>query len=172
MAEEEDQSEEGAEGEPTEGGGKKKLIIIVAGVLLLLIGGGAGAYFMGLLDPLLGGEEEVEAVEEGQPEYKGDPIFFDLEELIVNLNVTSGKSVFLKMRISLELYQPSDVAKIEKSMPKIVDGFQSYLRELRVEDLEGSAGIYRLREELLRRVVSSSAPARVKNVLFREMLVQ
>ena len=40
--------------------------------------------------------------------------------------------------------------RIEAVMPRIVDNFQIYLRELRLEDLRGSAGIYRLREELLR----------------------
>ena len=172
MAEEEVQDEEGEEDESSSSGGKKKLIIIIVAVLLLLVGGGAGAYFLGLLEPLLGGEEEVEKPVEGEEEYKGDPVFFDLEEILVNLSVGSGKTVFLKIRISLELSKPSDVANIEKSMPKIVDGFQSYLRELKVEDLEGSAGIYRLREELMRRVVSTSAPAKIKNVLFREMLIQ
>ena len=171
MAEEEAQDEEGEEGS-SGGGGKKKLIIIIAAVLLLLIGGVAGAYFMGLLDPLLGGEEEIEEVEQGAEEYVGDPIFFDLEDILVNLNVEGGKTVFLKMRISLELSKPSDVGKVEKVLPKVVDGFQSYLRELRIEDLEGSVGIYRLREELMRRVASTAAPAQIKNILFREMLIQ
>ena len=173
MAEEEEQNEEDGEGEASGGGGKTKLIIIVAILLLLVVGGAAGAYFMGLLDPLLGGEEAAaEEQEEGAPAYSGDPVFFELEEILVNLNVGGGKTVFLKIRLSLELGKPSDVTKVEKSMPKIVDGFQAYLRELRVEDLEGSVGMYRLREELMRRVVSNAAPAVVKNVLFREMLVQ
>ena len=172
MAEEEVNEDEG-EGESSGGGGKKKLIIIIAAVLLLLIGGVAGAYFMGLLDPLLGGgDEEVEEVDGNKTEYVGDPIFFDLEEIIVNLNVEGGKTVFLKMRISLELRAPGDVEKVEKSIPKVIDGFQAYLRELRVEDLEGSIGMYRLREELMRRAISSAAPAGIKNILFREMLIQ
>jgi flagellar protein FliL len=57
-------------------------------------------------------------------------------------------------------------------MPRIIDNFQVYLRELRVEDLRGSGGIYRLREELLTRVNAATAPAKVVDVLFKEMLVQ
>ena len=56
--------------------------------------------------------------------------------------------------------------------PRIIDHFQVYLRELRVEDLRGSAGIYRLREELLARVNAAVKPTKVENVLFREVLVQ
>ena len=85
MAEEEDQKSDDGEEEPSEGGGKKKLIIIIAIVLLLIIGGVAGAYFMGLLDPLLGGEEPTEEIDEGAPAYSGDPVFFELEEILVKL---------------------------------------------------------------------------------------
>ncbi len=57
-------------------------------------------------------------------------------------------------------------------MPRIIDNFQVYLRELRVEDLKGSAGMYRLREEMLIRVSAAVAPAKINDVLFKEMLVQ
>jgi len=175
MAEEKDQNdgEKGEEeGEASEGGGNKKLIIIIAVVLLLLVGGAAGAYFMGLLDPLLGGDETPEESEEIAEKYTGDPVFFELEEILVNLNASGGKTVFLKLKLSLELEKPSDKEKIQKTLPKVIDGFQIYLRELRVDDLEGAAGLYRLREELMRRLTSTTAPLVIKNVLFREMLIQ
>jgi flagellar protein FliL len=57
-------------------------------------------------------------------------------------------------------------------MPRIIDTFVTYLRELRPEDLRGSAGLMRLREEMLVRVQAAARPARVTDVLFREMLVQ
>jgi flagellar FliL protein len=57
-------------------------------------------------------------------------------------------------------------------MPRIMDAFQTYLRELRPSDLEGSAGLYRLKEELTRRVNASIAPARINAVLFKEIVVQ
>jgi flagellar protein FliL len=57
-------------------------------------------------------------------------------------------------------------------LPRIIDNFQVYLRELRVEDLKGSGGMYRLREELLLRVNAAVAPAKINDVLFKEMLVQ
>ena len=174
---------EDGEGEDDEegssGGGKKKLIIIIAAVLLLLIGGGAGAFFMGLLDPLLGVEEHAEAADgaaaegeggEGAP--AGAAVFYDLPEMLVNLNTGDRKATFLKIKVSLEVPSPKEIPKLQALMPRVIDNFQVYLRELRIDDLKGSAGMYRLREELLTRVNAAIAPAKVNAVLFKEMLVQ
>jgi len=159
----------------SEGSGKKKLFIIIGLVLLVLVGGLAGAYFTGLLDPVLEmivGKEVASGGGEDGDEDSGSSVFYDLEELLVNLNTGGRKSSFLKIRVSLELERAEDIPRIENVMPRVIDNFQTYLRELRIDDLKGSAGMYRLREELLRRVSIAAAPARVKDVLFKEMLVQ
>jgi flagellar protein FliL len=57
-------------------------------------------------------------------------------------------------------------------LPRVIDTLITYMRELRPDDLRGSAGLVRLREELLARIKVSAAPARVNDVLFREILVQ
>ena len=111
-------------------------------------------------------------VEEEQEVAIEDVVFFPLEEIIVNLNTGGRKSSFLKIRISLELTNSEDIPRIRDVMPRIMDNFQVYLRELRIEDLKGSAGMYRLREELLSRVNAAAAPAKINDVLFKEMLVQ
>jgi len=153
-------------------GGKKKLIIIAV-VLLLAIGGIAAAYFTGLLQPVIELITSEKATEEEEKTVdQENVVFFPLEELIVNLNTGGRKSTFLKIRISLELADGGDISRIESVMPRIMDNFQVYLRELRIEDLKGSAGMYRLREELLTRVNAAIAPAKVQDVLFKEMLVQ
>jgi flagellar FliL protein len=168
--------EEGAEA-PEEGaaeaaprlGGKKKLIIMIAAPLLLLLITGAGLYFTGILGKFLGEKSEAEVAKEAPPK---QTVFYDLPDLLVNLNGGGKKASFLKMTISLELENQVDVAKLQSVMPRIIDNFQIYLRELRVEDLKGSAGMYRLREELLLRVNAAAAPAKIVDVLFKEMLVQ
>jgi len=143
-------------------GGKKKLIIIAV-VLLLAIGGIAAAYFTGLLQPIIELITGEEATKEEEKEVdKENAVFFPLEELIVNLNAGGRKSTFLKIRISLELADGEDISRIESVMPRIMDNFQVYLRELRIEDLKGSAGMYRLREELLTRVNAAAAPAKIR----------
>jgi len=168
-----DDEEEGGSG----GGGKKK-ILLLAIPLVLILGGAAGAYFTGLLDPLLGVEETVEGEDGEGPAVgpDGEPLqvaFTDLPEILVNLNTTGRKSSFLKIRVSLELANSLDVPQVEAVQDRVVDAFQVYLRELRVEDLKGSAGMYRLREELLARVNAAVGPGvKVNDVLFKEMLVQ
>lgn len=152
-------------------------MIVIAAVLVLILGGAAAAYFTGLLQPvidMLSGGENAEMVD-GQEQTQiisGDAVFYDLQEMLVNLNTGGRKAVYLKIRVSLELENADDIVKVEEMMPRIVDNFQIYLRELRIEDLKGSAGMYRLREELLKRVNVAVAPAKVNDVLFKEMLVQ
>lgn len=167
--------EDGEGGEGGKKGGKKKLLILIGVALLLVVGGAAAAYFTGLMDPLTemlagGGGHQKAAGEEGAP--PAVAVFHELPELLVNLNTGGRKSTFLKIRISLELETAEDIPKIEGVMPRVIDNFQVYLRELRVEDLKGSEGMYRLREELLMRVSAAAAPAKVNDVLFKEMLVQ
>ncbi len=155
-------------------GSSKKLLLIIGVVLLLAVGGIAAAYFTGLLDPVIawitGGEEQGQ--EEEQAESEKDAVFFPLEEVIVNLNTGGRQSTFLKIKISLELADTVDISRIETVMPRIMDNFQVYLRELRIEDLKGAAGMHRLREELLTRINVVTAPTKVNDVLFKEMLVQ
>ena len=153
-------------------GGSKKLLLIVSVILLLVVGGFAAAYFTGLVDPVIAWITGDDVQEEDQVASKGDAVFFPLEEVIVNLNTGGRQSTFLKIKISLELADAGDISRIETVMPRIMDNFQVYLRELRIEDLKGAAGMYRLREELLTRVNIAAAPAKINDVLFKEMLVQ
>jgi flagellar FliL protein len=162
--------EDGAEGaaEGAAPAGKRKLslkliIIIAAGALVVLGGGGAGAYFM------FRGHDEAHAAD--------SPVkaatFFDLPEVLVNLsNAGSDRTQYLKIKVVLELPDPKLTADIQPVMPRVMDAFQTYLRELRPTDLDGSAGLYRLKEELTRRVNAAIAPNRINAVLFKEIVVQ
>ena len=134
------------------------------------IGGIAGAFFTGLLDPLLGAES-AEEDHEASP-LASNVLFYDLPEMLVNLNTGGKQTNYLKIKVSLEVESEAMLAQLEALLPRVVDNFQVYLRELRVEDLNGSAGLYRLKEELLVRVNTAIKPHKVKDVLFREMLVQ
>lgn len=164
---------------PSKSGGMKKLLLFVVLPLLLVVGGAAGAYFSGAADPLFkmfsGGGDSHKAEGHEEPAaaaHSGPAIFYDLPEMLVNLNSPGRKQTFLKIRVALELSDPLDVQRIEQVMPRIVDNFQVHLRELRVEDLQGAAGLYRLREQLLERVKAAAKPAKIQDVLFKEMLVQ
>jgi len=161
------------EGEGAGDAPKKKLSgkkIILFFVLPLLIVGGSTAAL--LLSGMFGGSKEQAAHGSAQPAAAPKAVFFDLPDMLVNLNATGRRPIFLKMQVSLELASDADVPRLQSLSPRIIDTFQVYLRELRVDDLRGSAGIYRLREELLARVNATVRPVRVKDVLFKEMLVQ
>jgi len=181
MAEDLEEEIEAGEDAGEEGGasakkhGKKMLFIIIGAAVLVVIGGLAGAWFTGLLDPVVamitGKPAETAASKEGAKS-AGDVVFLDLPEMLVNLNTGGRKAAYLKMRVSLELQNQQDVPKVEALMTRITDAFNVFLRELRVDDLKGSAGMYRLREEMLARVGAAVAPVKVNDVLFKEMLVQ
>lgn len=156
-----------AEGEDAGGeapaGSKKKLIAIVAAVLLL---GGGGGYVV--MKKKGDGHADPAAV------IKMPVVFLDVREMMVNLSTEPGqdKARFAKLRIALELKDAKVEGEVKPLMPRIEDTFQVYLRELRASDLAGSAGLYRLREELLRRVNVAIHPARAEAVLFKEVVVQ
>ena len=160
----EDEDEEG-EGGPKKGG-KKKLIIIGGSVLLLLITGGAGVFFSGFLDEMLGIEEDTGIIIlEGK-------VFYKLEDITLNLNPEGPKSRFMKLGLTLVLLNEEDIVRIESRIPRIIDNVTAYMRELKPEELAGSANFYRVRENLLMRVQVAVAPVKVTSILFNSALIQ
>jgi flagellar FliL protein len=140
-----------------------KWMLIGLGALLVLGGGGGAAWYMLAPKP-----EPKVAVPAAKP-----AVFVDLPEVLVNLSsVGSDRTQYLKVKVVLELPDQQMVQQIQPVMPRVMDAFQTYLRELRAGDLDGSAGLYRLKEELTRRVNASIAPSRVNAVLFKEIVVQ
>jgi flagellar FliL protein len=135
---------------------------MVGGGALLLGGGGYGAFAM------LGHEKHAEAAPAPKP-----AVFLDMPEVLVNLNnAGSDRTQYLKVKVVLELPDEKLSEEIKPEMPRIMDTFQTYLRELRPTDLDGSAGLYRLKEELTKRVNIAIAPNKVNAVLFKEIIVQ
>jgi len=180
---------EAGDGKAASKGGKRKLLLIL--VPVLLVGAGAGGWFSGVLPRLLGRGEpaahgEAGAHGEGKAHGEGGghgapaapekaeakaPVFMDMPDIVANLNA-GRRPAFIKLKAKFELSKPEDAVALQAAMPRIVDLFQSYLREMRPEELRGTAGTYRLREELIARTNIAAHPARVLNVLFTEMLVQ
>src|SRR5262245_16856397 len=143
-----------------------KLIAMVAAGLLVVAGGGTGAYLF------FAGKKKHEEEKAHAPVVK--PVaFIEVPDVMVNLsNPGSDRTLYLKVKIVLEVPDQELVKQIQPFMPRVMDAFQTYLRELRPMDLEGSAGLYRLKEELTRRVNVSIEPARINAVLFKEILIQ
>ncbi len=185
-AEDAEDAEEGADAEGAENkkGGKKKLLFIAAPAALLLLLGGGAAFF------LMGGEDEVQTAEAGEAGDDGDPLdqraeegvyvaemsehpeFYQLPELLVNIEASSGGTTYLKLNLMFQIPDPEMAALLDARMPLVMNQYQGFLRELREEDLYGSAGTHRLRLELLRRANLALAPSRIDAVLIQDMLIQ
>ncbi len=177
----EDEAPEGGDAEPKKKGKKGPLLLLVAlPALVLLLGGAAGAMF---LLKGKGGDEHAAAEGEHAPAAGGhggargeaaayEVVFYEMPELLVNIRAEDGRASYLKLKVTLECDSEETIHAIEPAMPRVMDRFQSFLRELRVEDLNGSLGSYRLRIELLRRVNLAVAPAQINAVLIEEMLIQ
>jgi flagellar FliL protein len=188
------EAETSAEGEEgAEEGGKKKLplkMLIIAGAAAVLVlgGGGAGAFFMfapkapadahgakkpkGHKPEAKGGHGAKE--DKGPSNIKDGPdgvVFYTLPDVVVNMQTADGRPTFLKLKLTLELPDREMAEALEPQAPRLKDMFQTFLRELRPEDLSGSQGSYQLRMEILRRVNLVIAPAKVNAVLIEEMLI-
>lgn len=185
---------EGAEGEASakkKMSGKKLVLFIILPAVLVLGGGGAAAFL--LLKPsgeqhaeaneghdkAKGGHGEAEGAGEAVPGPNGTTImhgdnvvFVTLPEMLVNITGPEGRPAYLKLKLTLEAPDDATVAALGEHIPRVTDQFNGFLRELRTDDLAGSAGAYRLRLELLRRVNLVIAPMQVNAVLIEEMLVQ
>jgi flagellar FliL protein len=169
--------EAGAEGDAPKKGlvgrilGNKLILFGGIGALVLLLGGGGAAYwffFANAPKPT----ELAAGAPEPLPATPPNITYFDVPDIIVNIQGADAAPAYLKLSVSLELDGPEEKAGIQALMPRVVDQFQGYLRELRMDDLKGSAGIVRLKEELLRRINASAAPYRVRDVLLKQMIVQ
>ncbi|WP_436637296.1 flagellar basal body-associated FliL family protein [Microbaculum sp. FT89] len=140
--------------------GRRKLVIIgAAAVLGFALLGGGGYLFLG------SGQGVGTARED-------PPVFYELPEMTVNLSSVDQRPQFLRVQIALEMKDRETKEAVEQVLPRVLDAFQVYLRELRSTDLQGSAGIYRLKEELVRRVNLAVHPAEIDNVVFKEIIVQ
>ena len=152
------------EGAPPKKSRRLLFILIAAGVAVVLAGGVSAFLF---LTGNTGAEDAVPVAE------VRETYFYDLPQMTVNLNTLPGADdEFLRLSVALELANEEMAALVSPRMPRVLDAFQVYLRELRRSDLEGSAGIFRLKEELRRRVNLAIYPAQVDSILFKEILVQ
>lgn len=150
-------------------GNKKILLIAGGGALVLLLGIGAGLYFFVFSGS---GDATQVAAASKIPATPPKVAYYDLPDLIVNIQTSDGSAAYLKLSVALELFSEDEKAGVKALTPRIVDQFQGYLRELRADDLKGSAGIMRIKEELLRRTNVAAAPYRVRDVLLKEMIIQ
>jgi flagellar protein FliL len=156
------------------GGGKIKLIGGALAAVALLGGGGWWFFLKGKPKQEVAAQQGAQGAVASNAGPRKPSAFLDLPELTVNLAAggQQDRQQFLRMKIALEVQEQKVVTEIQPMMPRVLDTFQVFMRELRPQDLEGSAGLYRLKEELTRRVNVAVFPAKVDAVLFKELMVQ
>jgi flagellar FliL protein len=166
MADNDQTDKAAAEGEESPVPKKRKLkLIAAAAAALLVVAAGAGTWFFFLRHH--GDEQHAEA-----PPPK-PPAFVEVPDMLVNLVGAPGERVqYLKVKVVLEVKDEPQAEKIKPALPRVIDLFQTYMRELRPSDLNGSAGLFRLKEELTKRVNAAVSPGRVTAVLFKEVVIQ
>ncbi len=184
---------EAVEGEAVDGAAPKKklpmkMMLIAGAAALVVIGGGGAAAFIFLKpkpDAAHAGKEHKEKKgkkeekkgekgKEGASPVREGPdgvLFYTLPDVVVNMQTADGRPTFLKLKLTLELPDQATADALEPNMPRLQDMFQTFLRELRPEDLSGSQGSYQLRMEILRRVNLVISPSKANAVLIEEMLI-
>jgi flagellar FliL protein len=160
--------EEDAEGGEASGAGKKKKIMILGGALLLAGLGGGWFFFLKQPSP-----EQIAAAEHAKAAKK-PASFVEMRDMMIGISPggQQDRQPIIKVKVVLEIADAKVSEEIKPLLPRVEDAFQVFMRELRPADLEGSAGMYRLKEELLRRVNVTVYPAKIDAVLFKELLVQ
>ena len=152
--------------------GNKLVIILLAIIILLFAFAGAGGalYYFGFLDEYI--EQYLDIKPEEEEQQLQTSAFMQLDEMLVSVTSNANKQQYLKLKLSLELVKAEDQPAIEGVLPRVIDRFQTFLRELRVEELQGSAGLYRIKEELLTRINLVIRPLRIREVLISDMVLQ
>jgi flagellar FliL protein len=182
------EGEEGAEAAPAKKKLSMKLMLIAGAAALVVLGGGGGAAFIFLKpkpdaahagkDAKKGKKDDKKKAgkdDKGQPgqvrEGPDGVLYYTMPDVVVNMQTADGRPTFLKLKLTLELPDQATVDQLDPNMPRLQDMFQTFLRELRPEDLSGSQGSYQLRMEILRRVNLVIAPSKANAVLIEEMLI-
>lgn len=146
----------------------RRTIIIAAAAAVLLAAGGGYAFMSG------GEAEEAEAAPEEGADAKtaAGVSYVEAPEMMVNLRGADGATRFLKLRFMIVPASPAKSEAIRTKLPLLIDAYQPFLRELRPEDLAGSAAIFRIKEEMMARAVTQLGAGVVKDILIQDIVQQ
>ena len=147
---------------------KSRVLPMILGLFALVLGGGGG--FFAVQAGLLSSDESTAAegeIPSAQP--LPDVEYVVIEPMTITLRGAQS-SQHLRFAAQLEVYAPysRDVAQF---LPRIQDVLNTYLRSVRVSDLEDSVALYRIRSHVLHRVNLVVGDGRVRDVLITEFIM-
>lgn len=156
---------------------RKKLIIIGAAAGVVLLGGGGATAFM-----LSGGSAKAETADAGHAktdekaaeggDASGKEAYVDVPAFMVNLRSPDGQARFLKLHFMIVPADGVTPDALKEKLPLVMDSFQPFLRELRPEDLAGSAAVFRIKEEMMVRATATLGDGQVKDILIQDLVQQ
>ena len=144
--------------------GKMKYIIIAA-VVLVLAGAGTGLYFMGFFT--------VHKSYETSMQLPGAPVYYEMKTMTVNLKPSAQRArPFIRLTLQVELQGESAKKAFIDNETKIVDTMQTHLRGVQYEELNGTEGTERLREDLTIIINRIIQPERAITVLYKDIFMR
>ena len=145
----------------------KKALILAGGSLIFLVGGGAAAF--AAWQNYAG---ELAAAGPAPASGTDSSSYIEVPQMIVNLRSSDGQARFLKLRFIVVASSSGKVESIKDRLPVLLDALQPFLRELRPDDLNGSAAVFRIKEEMLSRAQQSLGAGVVRDVLIQDLVQQ
>ena len=150
-------------------GDRSKIIAIGVLALGLILGGGGTVgvlYYLGLV----GGKEDssgrqVAVVSLGSPE------LIDFPEMNVDLKVSTCRSPYVRFRMTIEATGNAR-SLVTAMQPQIADAIQQHLRSQERQQLVGTEGADRLRNEARDTINRLIAPERINSVIFKKFVLQ
>lgn len=146
---------------------RRKLLIAGVAAAVLVAGGGTGAFLLTRSDAATAVEEHAATAGD---DVMNQPV--DVPPLLVNLRSPDNAPHFLKVHVMLVPGPKSSADALKKEVPVLLDAYQPFLRELRPEDLSGSAAVFRIKEQLLVRAHETLGEGHVKDVLVQDLIQQ
>lgn len=135
-------------------------------LLLVLGGGGYFAFSQGYLAQFGLGQPKQEFIPQVET-----PV--DLPPMYITMLDRQGRKFQLGVRMRIVLKSAVDAERVQAKLPVVQDIMNTYLRELRLEDLrDRRVGLSRLRQAMLVQFNVELAPIEVKDLLFQDINVQ
>ena len=146
---------------------RKKILILAGGAALLLAVAGGGAWWA-----LHDRASEAAASSTVPAAGTDSSSYIEVPPIIVNLRSGDGQPRFLRLRFIIVAADAGQVNRINDRLPVVLDALQPFLRELRPDDLNGSAAVFRIKEAILARATQALGTGTVRDVLIQDLVQQ
>jgi len=151
--------------------GKKKVIVAFAALFLVAAAGGGG--FVGYKKFYAGAAQaapEAKADVDAPPPDDAKYTLVKIDNLVANL-APGSKSRMVRVSVVVPVVEASSTRKNGDTEDALREAFLTHLRAVDAADLEGAAGMQRLKDALLSRAKDAVGRNAVKEVLIRDFVV-